>query len=161
MNIKLENLSWIEIQAAVMMYGQCVINIEENADGVSLTYSCIDEFGNEDVQKFEYPQKNIADFFAQISDIDMNVTYDKENDVYFSENDDDGGSEWVISFGKNEDVKITVEGYSIHDDIITSIIQLIQDNFPFNNVFFGSLGIVEYDSPDDDEDDEDDDSDEL
>ena len=153
MNINFENLSWIEVHAVVMMYGQCIISIEENQNSISLTYSCIDEFCNENVQKFEYQDKNISDFFEQISEIEMNISYNAENNRYCSENDYDDGSEWVIACGKDDDVKLIVEGCSINDNIITSVIELIQNNFPFNNVFFGSLGIVEYE-PDTDDDEE-------
>lgn len=154
MNIEFGRVSWIEIQAFVMMYGQCFIAIEQNENGVSLTYSCVAEGGSEEVQNYEYSGKNISDLLNQISGIDLNVSYDDENEMYFSENEADGGSEWSISFGENDDVKTGIEGYSINDDIIVSVIELVQKEFPFNNVFFGCLGIVGYEDFDSDECDE-------
>ena len=118
------------------MYGDCSLLFSNNSENETILtcWSAADGYEGEKID-YRY-QKTLLNLMEQISKCDLNVSYCGDEDNYQSENSSDGGTVWQIIFGFKESDEIEIIGYSIDDPILLSILNLIKNEFQFEDHFF-------------------------
>lgn len=154
MKINTTNAKWIEISIEVMMFGMAVLSIGQEENDVEVTYTLGPDGISPDTSSQRYEGASIGNLMSELSEKDYDISYDEDEEAYFSNINSDYPGNWSISFGKDSEVLTEIYGTDPTDETLLEMISLLKEKYPFASAIDGFFRTLNGEAEIEDEEEE-------